>query len=202
MNCKQANPLIHEYLDATLEGPELTELQQHLLDCPECRNVLRGLEQADACLLIAPQPPIISDGFTDRIMVALPRRSKSTAFKRWIKRHPAISVAAVFVLVMMSSFVSLWDSENDLVVKGNDLENVIIHGDVVTVPEGQTVHGNLFVENGQMEVFGRIDGNLVVLDGSIFTASTANIAGQVTNVNETIDRFWFKVKEFMSGFSR
>jgi anti-sigma factor RsiW len=201
MNCKQANPLIHEYLDTALEGPELTELQQHLLDCPACREFLNGLEQADACLRVVPQPTI-SDGFTDKVMFALPRGSRLTVFKRWIKRHPAISVAAVFVVVMMSSFLSLWDTENDLIVKGKDLENVVIHGDVVIVPEGQTVHGDLMIENGKMQVFGRIDGNLVVVDGSIFTASTANIAGQVTSVNETIDRFWYKIKEFMTGFSR
>ncbi|MEX1029962.1 MAG: zf-HC2 domain-containing protein [Paenibacillaceae bacterium] len=201
MNCKQANPLIHEYLDAALEGPDLTELKQHLLDCPACREFLSSLEQADACLRVVPQPTI-SDGFTERIMSALPKQSRATVFKRWIKRHPAVSVAAVFVMVMMSSFLSLWDNEHDLMVQGNDLENVVIQGDLVIIPEGQTVNGDLLVENGKLQVFGSIQGNLVVVDGSIFTASTANIAGQVTSVNETIDHFWYKVKEFMSGFSR
>lgn len=201
MNCKQANPLIHDYLDAALEGAGLTELKQHLLDCPACREDLDSLEQAEACLRVIPQPTV-SDGLTQRIMFALPRRSKATQFKRWLKHHPAISVAAVFIVVMMSSFLSLWDSEHDLMVQGNDLEDVIIQGDLVIIPEGRTVNGDLLIENGRLEVFGSIQGNLVVVDGSIFTASTANIAGQVTSVNETIDRFWFKVKEFMSGFSR
>jgi len=201
MNCKQANPLIHDYLDATLEGFELTELKQHLLDCPSCRKVLDGLEQAEACLRVMPQPSV-DDGLADRIMLALPRRSKVIQFRGWLKRHPAISVAAVFVVVMMSSFLSLWNSEQELMVKGNDLEDVIIQGDMVIIPEGSTVNGDLLIENGKLQVFGNIEGNLVVVDGSIFTASTATIAGQVTSVNETIDRFWFKVKEFMSGFSR
>ncbi len=201
MNCKQANPLIHDYLDAALEGPKLTELKQHLLDCPACREALDGLEQAEACLRVMPQP-MASHDLGVRIMSALPKQPRATQFKRWLKRHPAISVAAVFIMVMMSSFLSLWDSEHKLMVQGNDLEDIIIQGDLVIIPEGRTVNGDLLIENGKLQVYGNIQGNLVVVDGSIFTASTASIAGQVTSVNEKIDRFWYKVKEFMSGFSR
>lgn len=201
MNCKQANPLIHDYLDTALEGTELTELKQHLLDCPACCEVLDGLEQAEACLRVVPQP-MVSHDLAERIMCALPKTSRATQFKRWLKRHPAISVAAVFVMVMMSSFFSLWDSEHKLMVQGNDLEDVVIQGNLVIIPEGRTVNGDLLIENGKLQVYGNIEGNLVVVDGSIFTASTASIAGQVTSVNETIDRFWYKVKAFISGFSR
>jgi anti-sigma factor RsiW len=201
MNCKEANPLVHDYLDGELEGPQLTELKQHLLACPACREDLDGLEHAEACIRVMPQTAP-SEGLARRIMSALPSPSRRTQFKRWIKRHPAASVAVVFIMVMMSSFLTLMDKEDDLMVKGADLEDVIIQGDTVIVPEGRIVNGNLLIEHGKLQVYGSVQGNLTVVDGSIYQASTASIAGQVTSVNQTVDYFWFKVKEFISGFSR
>ena len=201
MECKEASLYMHEYLDGTLTGKLLTELKKHVLECQECRRQLDGLEQTEAFLRVVPAPAV-PDRFTERIMQALPKESKSNRFKRWIKRHPAASVAVVFLMVMMSSFLSLWDKESSLIVKGSDLEDVVIQGDTVIVPQGRTVNGDLTVENGTLQVDGAVRGNLIVIDGNVNLASTAAIAGQVTSINENIDYFWFRVKEFFSGFSR
>lgn len=200
MNCREARPLIHDYLDGALEG-STQQLQQHLQACVACREELERLERTDAFIRHMPALDV-SAGFTDRVMKAVPKPSPMTRLGRWVKLHPAASVAVVFIMVMLSSFFSLWDREHTLVVKGNDLEDIIIEGNVVIVPEGRTVDGNLTVENGELHVFGEVVGNLVVVDGKAFVASTASIGGEETYITQRIDYFWFKVKQFFSGFSR
>jgi len=201
MNCRDAGLWMHEYLDGIIEEPQQIELNNHLLDCPDCRTRLDQLEQTEAFIRHIPQP-VIPDRLSERIMQALPKPTRRDAFKQWFKRHPASSVAVVFAIVMLSSFLSLWDKGTDLVVKGADLDGLIIQGDMVIVPEGQTVNGDLMVENGRLQVDGKIDGNVIVVDGSYNAASTALIAGQVQDIHQNIDYFWYRVKQFFSGFSR
>lgn len=202
MDCKVASRWTHEYLDGTLTTEQGRQWQQHLRHCPDCRRYLDSLEQTEGLLRAVPAAHVPESLTTASIMEKLPRPRRSAVFKQWIKRHPAASVAAVFLLVMLSSFLSLWDRETSLIVKGNDLEGVVIEGSTVIVPKDRVVSGDLTVENGRLQIEGAVDGNVIVIDGSVNMASTASIAGQVTSINQTIDYFWFRVKEFFSGFSR
>ncbi len=201
MECREASHWMQEYLDGTLTGPTLTQWRAHIAGCAECQKQLERLEETEIFIqtLPAPREP---DGLADRIMQALPRPSRTVAFRRWIKHHPAAAVAVVFLLVMMSSFLSLWDRESNLIVKGSDLEDVIIQGDLVIVPEGSIIDGSLTIENGKLQLDGTIMGDLTIVDGSYYMASTASIAGDVNDINRTIDYFWFRVKEFFAGFAR
>jgi len=110
-------------------------------------------------------------------------------------------VATFFLLVMSWSLATLWEKDATLAVRGADLEDVVIEGDLVLIPEGAVVDGDLIVENGRLQVEGEIRGNVTVIDGSLNLASTARIAGQVTSINEAIDYFWFRIKSFLAGFA-
>ncbi|TBL68357.1 zf-HC2 domain-containing protein [Paenibacillus thalictri] len=203
MECSSALPLIHEYLDGDLAGEQAAELKRHLLVCPSCNAMLRQFEMTEAMVKAGP-PVKAPDDLKDRIMLALPPIKDKRTWLQWVRRHPAVSVAAVFVLVMMSSYVSLWNEDHELVVKGNaaDLEQVVIKGDTVYVPQGHKLAGNLTVQHGKMQVDGEIDGNVVVIDGSMNLASTAHISGQVTKVDEAFEWMWFKFNEFFSQISK
>lgn len=195
MICKEALPLIHEYLDGDLQDAEVLELSRHLTECRHCTSRLKKLEIAES-LVHSLQKTKASDDLTDRILRAIPAPSKKRSWRQWVRRHPAASVAAVFVVVMISSFLSLWDQERDLVVKGTDLDQVVINGSTVTVPAGHTVNGDLFVENGKIQVDGQVQGNLVVVDGSVNLASTASISGQITTIDQALDWIWYKVNHW------
>lgn len=201
MRCEEASHWMHEYLDGTLTGSSLTQLKDHITECADCQQRLERLEETEIFVQMLPAPAEPS-GLAQRVMDALPRPSRRTAVKRWVKLHPAASVAVVFLLVMMSSFLSLWDKESNLIVKGTDLEDVIIQGDRVIIPQGSIIDGDITIENGKLQVEGVITGNLTIIDGSYYLASTASIAGNVTDINQSIDYFWFRVKEFFSGFVR
>lgn len=200
MNCKEAILLMHDYLDGDLTGPEAAQLKKHLIGCPSCQERYSKLEKAGA--LVSSLKPVYAPSHmtTAAIMQSLPAPAKRSAWMKWPRRHPAASVAAIFFMVMLGSFLTMWNEDTQLVVHGSDLEQVVIKGNTVVVPEGHTVQGNLIVENGQIEVSGKINGNLVVIDGNYALASTAQISGDITSVNQAVEWIWFKLNQFVSMF--
>jgi len=210
MNCSIATSRMHDYLDGDLAREDAIRLKAHLLACADCRTKYDELERTDAFVLAALSSDIRTTGgdganasaaLTDRILSGLPKTSRQRAWTRWVRNHPAISVAAVFALVMLSSFITMWEQDNELVVRGSDLAEVIIEGDTVTVPEGAHVNGDLTVENGKTEVYGEIKGNLTVIDGTLNMASTANILGQERRINQALDWVWYKLTHTISGLA-
>jgi anti-sigma factor RsiW len=198
MQCSDALPLIHEYLDGDLEGADAVELKKHLLLCPDCNKLFKQMEQTEACIRLLPKTPVPSD-LTARIMGNIPvKKKRRESWLKWLRTHPALSVASVFLLVMATSFLSLWDQDKDMVVKGASLDQVVIQGDTVIIPQGHTVQGDLTVKRGKVQVDGSVDGNVTVIDGSYNLASTAYISGHVNSVDETLEWIWYKVNEVFS----
>lgn len=200
MNCKEALPLIHEYLDGDLQGSDSQRLKEHLISCQACHALFRQLEKTDSMVRMLP-PVRVSDTLTAQIMSGLPPVKKRNPWMDFIRKHPAVSVAVVFATVMFGSFMSMWNDETNLMVKGSNLQDVVIEGDTVTVPQGHTVKGDLVVQRGKLKVEGDVTGNLTVIDGSLNLASTAHISGHVTQVNEAMGWVWYKLGEFVGMLS-
>lgn len=199
MECKLAGTLMHDYLDDDLSKEQQLELKTHLLSCVDCRMQFKELERTDM-LMFSLTHHATSAPFelTQRIMSAIPQQKRQQLWVKWVKRHPAITAAAIFLLVMLFSTVSFWDQDGQLIVKGNDLDQVVIEGDTVTVPAGRSIAGNLTVENGKMQIFGDVKGNLTVIDGSLYQASTAHISGQVKRIDQAVDWIWYKISNIFS----
>ncbi|WP_025691964.1 zf-HC2 domain-containing protein [Paenibacillus zanthoxyli] len=199
MECKLAVSMMHDYLDDDLPGQQQRDLKEHLLSCPDCRAKFKELEQTDMLLFsLMHQSPVVSDDLVGLVMGALPPSKKERRFIAWIKKHPALTAASVFLLVMLMSSVTLWKQDGQLVVKGSDLDQVVIKGDTVIVPSGKRVSGDLTVENGKTQVYGDVNGNVTVIDGSLYQASTAHISGQVKSIDQALSWFWYKVTNMFS----
>ncbi|WP_435922581.1 zf-HC2 domain-containing protein [Paenibacillus sp. DYY-L-2] len=195
MDCKQASSLMHDYLDDDLERGRAVELKSHLESCSACNERFRELEQTDLMLFAAikQRTAQVSDDLVDRIVSKLPSQRKQQAWIGWIRRHPALTAAAMFLVVMLFSAISLWESDDQLVVKTADPDQVIINGNTVTVPSGSKIAGNLTVENGKAEIYGDVEGNLTVIDGSYYQASTAHIAGEIKSIDQALDWIWYRI---------
>lgn len=195
MDCKQASSLMHDYLDDDLTYGQAVELKQHLKGCSACNERFNELEQTEMMLFatIKHRSMATSDELVDRIMSKIPSQRKQQAWITWIKRHPALTAAAMFLFVMLFSAISLWESDDQLVIKTADLDQVIINGNTVTVPSGSTIAGNLTVENGKAEIYGDVQGNLTVIDGSYYQASTAHIAGEIKSIDQALDWIWYRI---------
>jgi anti-sigma factor RsiW len=192
MNCKVAIVFMHDYLDHELSREQSQELGQHLEQCPECRRHLDSLEKTDALLHSVPAERA-PNYMTYRVMKSLPKKRNTRTWTTWVRRHPAFSAAAMFLVVMVSSFVAMWNQSEQLTVRGADLEHVIIEGNTVTIPAGQKVAGDLTIENGVAQVLGDVEGNLTIIDGNVTLASTAHIAGKVKTIDKAMDWAWYKV---------
>lgn len=199
MECKLAVSMMHDYLDDDLPEQQQRELKEHLLSCPDCRAKFKELEQTDMLMFsLMHQSPVASDDLVSRIMSSLPKSKKENAFITWIKRHPALTAASLFLVVMLMSSVTFWSPDRQLVVRGVDLDQVIIKGDTVIVPSGKTITGNLTIENGKAQVYGDVNGNVTVIDGSLYQASTAHISGQVKSIDQAVSWLWYKVTNMFS----
>ncbi|RKP48968.1 anti-sigma factor [Cohnella endophytica] len=196
MKCNVAVVFMHDYLDGDLAREDTLQLQQHLKHCPACLSRYESLERTDAFVKAMPMEKA-PDNLSYRIMKSLPSSRRPAAWTSWVRRHPAVSAAAIFMVVMLSSFVSMWNQSQELSVSGPDLEHVVFEGRTVIVPAGQKVTGDLTVVNGDVQVLGDLEGNLTVIDGSVKPlASTAHIAGQVKTIDRAVDWFWYKVSSY------
>ncbi|MFC5531007.1 zf-HC2 domain-containing protein [Cohnella yongneupensis] len=194
MKCNIAVASIHEYLDGDLPRDEIKHLQEHLQSCAACSTRLDALEKTNAFVqsLPAEAPPSY---LSDRIMKSLPKSRRPASWTSWVRRHPAVSAAAIFMVVMLSSFIAMWNQDKELSVSG-DLDHVIIEGNKVIVPAGQHIEGDLTVVNGIAQVDGDVEGDLTVIDGSYTLASTAHIAGDIKQIDRAVDWIWYKVSSW------
>ncbi|AZN38387.1 zf-HC2 domain-containing protein [Paenibacillus albus] len=208
MNCNVAIMQMHDYLDDELSRDEQAELKLHIDSCAACRTRLEQLERTEALTesMMDKRRTVLtseqSSALTARIMDAVPfKRRRRAGFASWVRSHPAISVAAVFVFVMFSSFLAMYQQDSELTVSGSDLAQVVIKGDTVTVPEGARVKGDLLVENGKANVYGEVDGDVTVISGKLYQASTAHISGEVKQIDQALDWFWYKVSHSISSLA-
>jgi anti-sigma factor RsiW len=196
MKCNVAVVFMHDYLDGDLAREDAIQLQQHLGECPSCHARYESLERTDAFVRTLPIEKA-PDQLGDRIMKSLPSPRRPAAWTSWVRRHPAVSAAAIFMVVMLSSFVAMWNQDQELTVTGPDLEHIIIEGNKVIVPEGQKFKGDLTVVNGDVQVLGDLEGNLTVIDGKVSPlASTAHIAGEIKTIDRAVDWMWYKVSSW------
>lgn len=201
MRCKDALRFIHEYLDGDLPSEQATILQQHLQECVACRSRLRMYEKTEALVRVLERPEAPTH-LTASVLSALPKVSRKRGWAKWLRRYPAIAAVAAFLLIMMSSVLTLWNNGTQLVVRGDDLEgNIVIEGQRVIVPPGSSLAGNLVVENGTVQVDGDVLGDLTVIDGKIAMASTAHISGNIKQVDQALDWFWYKVSEWFQALT-
>lgn len=195
MECKTAALWIHEYLDGELPRDQAENLNNHFRECPACRARFDSLAQTEAFVRAVPAV-CAPDGLGSKIMAGLPKRRRPAAWAGFVRRHPGMAAAALFVAVMLSSFVAMWNQDSKLTVSGPDLENVVVEGTTVVVPEGKVVSGDLTIVNGSVRVLGEVRGNLTVIDGDIMLASTAHIAGHTEEIHRAIDWVWYQVKSW------
>lgn len=212
MKCNVATVWMHDYLDGDLPLEDIAKLKEHLQSCPVCQSRYEQLEQTEAAAFraigalsaTAQYDSKASAELTGRIMAQLPKaRSKQRkGLFKYIYRYPGVTAAAIFFLVMLGSFMMSWQEDTNLVVIGQDLNQLTIEGNKVIVPEGAHLTGNLTIENGEAVVMGEVQGNVTVIDGTLNLASTGHIAGQSKTIDQALDWFWYKVTETFGGLSK
>lgn len=204
MNCKpDMVRLMHKYLDGDLIKIEEVELQRHLEDCEACQQHFHELKRTITLIQSAErfEAPV---NFAANVMQNLPTEKKRVRYLRWFKMHPMITAAAIFFILMFTGAMTSFEQDNQLVVSKQD--NLVIEGDTVIVPEGEVVKGNLLVKNGNLIIYGTVDGDVTLVNGKLIEdnpldnsglmASVGEVNGEFEIVDKAFEWIWYKIKSF------
>jgi anti-sigma factor RsiW len=186
--------LMHKYLDSEMTSAEEKILKEHLVTCEDCQNHFHELKRTVTLLQSTShiQAPV---NFAEKVMTNLPKEKKSVGYKRWFKAHPIVTAAAVFFLFMLSSIMSVWSQDDQLKVTVSNQENLIIQDNTVIVPEGKVIKGDLVVENGNLKIEGKVEGNVLLINGENLLASAGEVTGKIDEVNQIFEWVWYHMKK-------
>ncbi|QFG00818.1 anti-sigma factor [Psychrobacillus glaciei] len=183
---------MHEYLDGEISREHELELKFHLQSCVDCQKHMHELSDVVAFIKGAAHVKAPT-GFKKSVMERLPKEKSHAGVSRWLRRHPILTAAALFLLFMSSALFTNFNEEKQF--SFTKQENVIVEGETVIIPKGQVVKGDLVVKNGDVRIDGELDGNLTVINGSKYMASTAVITGKTEEINKVFDWLWFHIKD-------
>ncbi|MUV38201.1 Anti-sigma-W factor RsiW [Lentibacillus sp. JNUCC-1] len=210
MSCNnEAKKLMHKYLDGDLSHNEQNELRTHLETCEACQAHFHELKRTITLIQGQKSEQIKApSGFAAGVMDQLPAEKKRYKYMRWFRMHPVLTAAAIFLVLMFGGMFSEWNKDQELVVSKQ--ENLLIEGDTVIVPEGVTVEGDLVIKNGNLEIKGKIDGDVTLINGSLIKqneplngdglmASVGEINGEFKEIDQVFEWMWYHIKNIAVG---
>ncbi|MBM7606660.1 anti-sigma factor RsiW [Metabacillus crassostreae] len=190
--------LLHKYMDQELLEEDEAKIKEHLHTCKECYHHFHELEKAVALVQSTSHIEAPSD-FTSAVMNRLPKEKKTVSWNRWLKGHPLLSAASLFLLLMTGSLFSAWNEDQHFSVSKQS--NLVVENSKVTVPKGEIIEGDVTVKNGTLLIEGKIDGDVTVINGDVtsnngekYVASAGQVTGDIHEVNEMFDWLWYHIK--------
>lgn len=196
MKCHSYLQLMHDYLDNEITIDEESRLREHLRTCTHCGQHFHELKKAEALVnstihVEAPQ------NFTLNVMNKLPKEKNKMRVKRWFQAHPMLTAAAVFLFLMLGSLTSIWNDHGQLSVSKQ--ENLEIIDQLVVVPEGKIVEGDIVVKNGDIRIEGEVRGDVVVINGDKYLASAGHVTGEIQVIDQAFNWIWYNIKNIFSS---
>jgi anti-sigma factor RsiW len=183
---------MHEYLDEEIDPANEMILREHLKGCKECETLFNEFKKTIAVVKGTSKMQAPPD-FTAKVMASLPKEKKKVGMQRWLRNHPLIAAASLFLVLMMGSVLSTWNQEREFSVSKQ--ENLVVQNNTVIVPEGEVVKGDVIVRNGELKIEGEVQGDVTVINGEKYLASAGHVTGQIEEVNEVFDWIWYHMKK-------
>ncbi|MBS4196592.1 anti-sigma factor [Bacillus sp. FJAT-49870] len=183
---------MQESLDSDLSHDKEQILKDHLQKCPECQKHFQELKRIEAYIK-SPSHIRVSSGFTTGVMARLPKEKSSAGVKRWLRNHPILAAASLFILLMGGSVLNIWNDDQKFSVTKQP--NLIVENDTVIVPEGEVVNGDITVKNGNLRIEGKVNGNVTIINGKRYLASAGDVTGDIEEINQIFEWLWYKIKD-------
>ncbi|PGY07242.1 anti-sigma factor [Bacillus sp. AFS031507] len=188
---EQIIELMHEYLDEEITPDQERILREHLQNCKECEAIFNELNKTIAFVKSVSHMQV-PDDFTANVLSRLPKEKRKIWMQRWLKNHPMLAAASLFLILMMGSVFSTWNQDREFSVSKQ--KNLVVKNNTVIVPKGETVKGDVIVRNGTLEIEGEVQGDVTVINGEKYLASAGHVTGQIEEVNEVFDWIWYHIK--------
>lgn len=181
---------MHEHLDGDISREHELELQAHLTSCTACQQHMHELSKV-AVFVQSASHITAPSGFVENVIARMPKETSKVGMKRWFHSHPMLTAAALFLILMSASLFSSFNDDQQF--SFTKQPNIVVEGEKVIVPAGETVNGDLVVKNGDLQIDGEVEGDVTVINGKLM-ASTANVTGEIEEINQLFDWLWYKMK--------
>lgn len=184
--------IMHELLDDEIDEEKKRKLVNHLRGCKECQALFNEFKKTIAFVKSTStiQAP---ENFTESILASLPKEKKKIGIQRWLRNHPLLAAASLFLVLMMGSFFSSWNENREFSVSKQP--NLIVTNNTAIVPRGEVVKGDVVVQNGKLKIEGEVKGNVTVINGEEYMASAGKVTGSIEEINEVFDWIWYYIKK-------
>ena len=182
---------MHAYLDGDISREDERLLREHLAGCNDCKELMNELKEAVSFIQHA-SPVKAPEGFVTGVMDRLPKEKSKAGIHRLLRRHPLVAAAAMFIVLMSATLFSSYSNNQQFSVTKQP--NLVIEGESVIVPAGETVEGDIVVKNGNLRIEGEVDGNVTIINGSKYMASTAIVTGKSEEIDKVFDWLWYRIK--------
>src|SRR4051794_40778189 len=112
---EQIIELMHEYLDEEITPDQERILREHLQNCKECEDIFNELNKTIAFVKSVSHMQV-PDDFTANVLSRLPKEKRKIWMQRWLKNHPLLAAASLFLILMMGSVFSTWNQDREFSV--------------------------------------------------------------------------------------
>ncbi|RZT14549.1 zf-HC2 domain-containing protein [Fictibacillus sp. BK138] len=200
MQCEASvfDELMNKVLDGEATKEEERVFHAHLEECESCKEEYEMLLETLKELQLQNHNIKAPEGFTQAVMAKLPKEKQQMKWKRWMQRHPALTAAAIFMFFMAASVFTSYNQQDLAVVKGEGNLQIKKAERVVVVPAGETIKGDLVVENADVRIEGRVEGDVTVIKGNQYLASAGEVTGHSQEIGQVVEWVWYKLKSLVS----
>jgi anti-sigma factor RsiW len=200
MQCEASvfDELMNKVLDGEATKEEERVFHAHLEECESCKEEYELLLETLKELQLQNHNIKAPEGFTQAVMAKLPKEKQQMKWKRWMQRHPALTAAAIFMFFMAASIFTNYNQQDLAVVKGEGNLQIKKAERVVVVPAGETIKGDLVVENADVRIEGRVEGDVTVIKGNQYLASAGEVTGHSQEIGQVVEWVWYKLKSLVS----
>lgn len=191
MKCPEIIDFMHAYLDEGINKEDEDILREHLRGCKDCRVHFHELKKTVALVQSTSRISAPSD-FTQGVMARLPKENKKIGAERWLKNHPFLTAASLFLVLMAGTMFGTYNQDQNFSVSKQP--NLIVENETVIVPAGETIKGDIVVENGDIRIEGDVKGDVTVINGHKYLASAGSVTGDIEEIDQIFEWLWFKIK--------
>jgi len=193
MNCRNAIYLMHDILDKDINEYNNQELQKHMKTCLNCDDHFAQLKLTDGLLKQVAYKQTAPD-YLGKVISQLPKTDKVHGMKRWFRSHPGLTAASIFLMFFAISLFSYTVPNSDFKIVSEEYNALVINGKEVIVPEGESLTGDLVVENGNLQIEGEVKGNVTVVNGKLLMANASNVNGKTKQIDQLFEWIWYQGK--------